>query len=325
MNVNDVKKQIQSKRFSDRFFVFTGEEIEAQRIYVNKIAEVTGKTVKRIDEVKEAFTRRASILKVSNVFVCRDDQDFWKAATDPELIRELLGDNILILLMTNIDKRSKSYKSYSNQIIEFNYMDADVLYKYVQKECKLSDDNTYKLIDMCENSYSKILLECDKIKQFTEWLVNHGYDETPAEVYLQLPACYPDSAFEYLVQNGVIHRPDKDAIFDFVDAMLRADIDRAFSLLEECKGIGEPPLRIISVLYTNFKRVLQVQVCEDRDVCATTGLSAWDVKLAKQTVGCWRSEDLVFFLKTLQRVEQGVKSGEVEEGIALDLLMVSIL
>ena len=307
MQVREVKKQIQAKRLYP-FYAFTGAEIEAQRIYIDKIAEVTGKPVKRIESVREAFNRRASILKISNVYVCRDDMEFWKSATPLETVKELLGDNILILQMTEIDKRSKSYKSYTNEIVDFEYMDADTLYKYVQKQCSLADTNTYELIDICENDFSRILLETDKIN-----------------TYARACGVSVDEAFSVLVEEGTINRPPKDAIFDFVDALLRADINRAFKLLQECKDIGEVPLRIITVLYSNFKRVLQVQVCESKDICECTGLTPWEVKLAKKTLNCWQSEDLVFFLKTLQRLETALKTGEVEEGTALDLLMVSIL
>jgi len=307
MEITAVKRQIQNGKV-DNFLIFTGEEIEAQRIYINKIAEVTNKPVKRIDQVRDAFNKRASILKMSNVFVCRDDMEFWREPTTFENLAELLGDNILILQMTTIDKRSKSYKSYSEKIVTFNHMDADVLYKYLQKQCQMSDDRAFELIEMCENDYSRLLLEVDKIKRLAN-AINIGIDE----------------AFDRLVEEKAITRPPKDAIFDFVDAMLRAKIDKAFELLEDCKAIGEPPLRIISVLYTNFRRVLQYQVCDSPDVCGTTGLTAFEVKLAKSTAGVWTSADLVYFLKTLQRLEQAIKTGEVEEGSALDLLMVSIL
>ncbi len=307
MTVQEVKKQIQSKRLN-RFFVFTGDEIEAQRIYIDKIAEVTGKPVKRIEQVQDAFNRRAGILKISNVFVCRDDMEFWKSATNPEKVNELLGDNILIIQMTTIDKRSKACKAYTNEIVEFQYMDADTLYKYAERECSLSDDNAYALIAVCENDYSRILLEADKIRRYAE---AEGITE--------------DKAFTDLMQAGVITKPPQDAIFDFVDAMLRAQICRAFELLEECKAVGESPLKIISVLYTNFKRVLQYQVCDSKDVGAVTGLSAYDIKLAKATAGVWASSDLVYFIKTLQKLEQGVKTGEIEEETVLDLLMVQLL
>ena len=308
MQVTEVKRQIQGMAQFCPFYVFTGAEIEAQRIYINKIAEVTGKPVKRIESVSEAFNRRASILKISNVFVCRDDADFWKSATEIEVLTELLGDNILILQMTNIDNRSKASKLYADYIVTFDYMDADVLYKYVQRECSLSDENAYDLISICERDYSRILLETNKIRTHA-----HARELTD------------DESFTELLQEGAITRPPKDAIFMFSDALLSADIGRAFSLLQECKDIGEPALRLISVLYSNLRRVLQVQACESADIGKEAGLSAWDIKLAKQSLGAWTGEDLVFFLKTLQSVEQGIKTGEIEEDIAIDYLMVSIL
>ena len=307
MKVNEVKKQIQAKSL-DSFFVFTGEEIEAQRIYINKIAEVTGKTVKRIDKVSEAFNKRSSLFKTSSVYVARDDVEFWKSGVPLDKVGELLGDNMLILQMTSIDGRSKSSKEYAQQIVEFSYMDDDVLYKYTYKACQLSEANVYDLMDMCEHDYSRVLLESDKINR-----------------YASAKGVTADEAFTQLVKEKAITRPPNDAIFDFVDAMLKARIDRAFGLLEECKAVGESSVRILSVLYNNFKRVLQYQVSTSRDVCAETGLTPFDVKLAKESAGTWKSEDIVYFLETIQRIEQGIKTGEIEETSALDILMVSIL
>ena len=308
MEITQVKKAIQGRAKFCPFYVFTGAEIEAQRIYINKISEVTGKPIQRIESASQAFNKRGNLLKTSNVFVCRDDLEFWKSATDLDAVNENLGDNLLILQMTEIDKRSKASKLYQDCTVTFDYMDSDVLYKYVQRVCSLSDDNTYELIDICENDYSKILLEADKVI-----------------TYARAQGVGVDDAFRKLVEDETIKRPPKDAIFDFVNAFLRADIKTAFRLLEDCKEIGEPALRIISVLYTNIKRVLQVQVCESPDICKTTGLSAWDVKCARQSVGAWESADLVFFMKKLQEIEQGIKLGEIEETDSLDYLMVSVL
>lgn len=307
MQVNELKRQIHDKQVGN-FYVFTGEEVEAQRIYLNKIAEITHKPIIRIEQVSESFNKRNSLLKTYSLFVCRDDMNFWKTATSVDEIKELLGNNMLVIQMTDIDKRSKASKEYEDLTVTFNYMDADVLYKYVQKKCRLSDDNSYDLIERCEQDYSRILLEIDKVIQYAR---ASGIDV--------------NEAYTALIGDGAISKPPKDAIFEFTDALLRAKIQEAFGLLEQCKALGEPPLRIISVLYTNFRRVLQVQACTTNDVCKTTGLSAWDVKLAQQTLGYWKISDLVFFLRTLQRLEQKIKNGEVEEGTALDLLMVLIL
>ena len=307
MQVNELKRQIHDKRLGS-FYVFTGDEIEAQRIYLNKIAEITGKKIVRIEQVGEAFNKRNSLLRAYNLFVCRDDMSFWKSATSVDEIKELLGNNMLVLQMTDIDNRSKASKEYEALTVTFNYMDADVLYKYVQKRCRLSDDNSYDLIERCERDYSRLILELDKVNQYAR-ACGVGVNE----------------AYKVLTSDGTIGTPPKDALFEFVDDMLRAKIQEAFGALEQCKAVGEPPLKVISVLYSSFKRVLQVQACTTSDICKTTGLSAWEVKTAQQTVGSWQIRDLVFFLRTLQSLEQKIKLGEVEEEKALDLLMVLIL
>ena len=300
VEINAVKKQIKNCAL-DKFYVFTGEEIEAQRIYVNKIAEVTGRTVCRLDTVAEVLKQRSGLIRRPTVYVVRDDKDFMQAEKAWGDIEDLLGDRLLIFQVTVLDKRTKFYSFFKDKVVTFNYMDAEVLYKYTQKEVALSDENTEKLISLCRNSYGRILLETDKIRQ-----------------YVQACCVAPDEAFRQLVEDGTINRPPEDAIFDFVDAVLQADPHRAYMLLEDCKAIGEPSLRLISVLYTNVKRVLQVQTCASNDICQSTGLSQWDVKCAKKNLNYWNGADLVSFLKTLQKIERGIKTGEVEEAVAVE-------
>jgi len=300
MEINAVKKQIMGKNL-DPFYIFTGDEIEAQRIYINKIAEVTGRTVERTDSVAFALRKRTGLIPRPTLYVVRDDKEFMQAENAWDEIDALLGDKMLIFQITTVDKRTKFYNFFKDKVVTFNYMDVDVLYKYVQKEISLSDEHTEQLIMLCEQNYGRILLEIDKVQQYTQ--------ETNVA---------PDEAFSRLVEDGTIHRPPTDAIFAFTDAVLRADPYRAYMLLEDCKAIGEPSLRLISVLYTNMKRVLQVQTCASSDVCATTGLSQWDVKCAKKNLGFWGGADLVQFLKVLQAVEKGIKTGEVDDAVAVE-------
>ena len=80
----------------------------------------------------------------------------------------LLGDNMLIHLLTIVDKRTKFYKAYKDAIIEFERLSDTMLKKYIQKEIKLSERNTERLIDVCEHDYGRILLEIDKIKRYVD-------------------------------------------------------------------------------------------------------------------------------------------------------------
>lgn len=311
MEINAVKKQIKAKEL-DKFYIFTGEEIEAQRIYINKIAEVTFRGVSRVETVGDALRQKAGLIATPTLYVVRDDKDFMQAEKAWADIENLLGNKMLILQVTNLDKRTKFYNFFKDKIVTFNYMDADVLYKYVQQEVRLSDENTYQLIEMCERNYGRLLLEIDKIQQYQAQSCRAG-ECSPAGADVSA-----DAVFEKLVSDGTIHRPPMDAIFDFTDAVLQANPNKAYMLLEDCKAIGEPALRLITVLYNNMKRVMQVQTCYSKDICKSTGLSQWDVKCTKKNLNFWDGADLVYFLKVLQRVERGIKTGEIEDSVAVE-------
>ena len=313
MEVGAVKKQIKGKAL-DKFYIFTGPEIEAQRIYVHKMAEVAGMELQRIDSVSQVYTKQRSLFSKPKCYVCRDDKEFMKTEKAWGTIADALGDNMLILLVTEMDKRTKFYKHFSDAIVVFDYMKRETLKKYILKQINLSEYWLNVLIDVCESDYSRILLEIDKIKQFATNGLPWGIDS----------ATKCDSVLSQLMNQGAIHIPPQDAIFDFVDAVLMNKPQKAFELLEECKKIGEPALRLVTVLYTTTKKVLQVQACESKDVCSATGLSAWDVKCARDKVGAWSNGDLVYMLKLLRDVEKKIKTGGIDDDDVIDYVMVSI-
>lgn len=303
MDIRAVKKQIKGGQL-DRLYLFTGDELEAQRIYINKMAEVTGRAVCRLETVSEVIKQKSGLIKVPTLYVVRDDTDFIKAENAWDDITDALGDKMLILQLTTVDKRTKFYKRFSEQIVTFNYMDAEVLHKYVQRECPLQADRAEQLIHVCGNSYGRLLLEADKINQ-----------------YAKRENISVDVAFDKLIADGAIYEPPEDAIFDFVDAVLQAKPNKAFKLLDECRAIGEPSIKLLSVLYSSAKRVLQVQVCNSKDISKSTGLVAWEINLARKNLNYWSGEDLVYFLKLIQSIEKGIKTGEIEESVAVDVAL----
>lgn len=313
MEVGAVKKQIKAKAL-DKFYIFTGPEIEAQRIYVNKMAEVAGMDIQRIDAVSYIYNRQKSLFSKPKCYVCRDDKEFMKTEKAWGTILDAIGDNMLILLITETDKRTKFYKHFSDAIVMFDYMKRETLKKYILKQVNLSEYWLDMLIDVCESDYSRILLEIDKIKQFAASELPWGADS----------ATKCDSMLSQLLNQGAIHVPPQDAIFDFVDAVLMNKPQKAFELLEECKKIGEPALRLVTVLYTNTKKVLQVQACDSKDVCSATGLSAWDVKCARNKVGAWGNGDLVYMMRLFRDVEKKIKTGGIDDDDAIDFVMVNI-
>ena len=308
MEIREVKKQIQAKRL-DNFYLFTGEEVEAQRLYVEKMAEVTGRELTRVECVADALKRRGGGLMASRprLYVVRDDRDFMQSEKAWESVEDLLGDNVLILQITAVDKRTRFYNHYADRIVTFNHMTADVLSKYAYRACPLNEQNLDRLITCCSADYGKVLLEANKINNFAS---SEGVSV--------------DLACDTLMSEGTISKPPQEAVFDFADAVLQAKPNRAYRLLQDCKAVGSSTLGLISALYTSARRVLQVQACESKDVAEVTGLSAWEIRKARESVGFWDSVDLVRMLKSCQWTEQAIKTGQIEEPLAMDYLMTLI-
>lgn len=315
MEVKQVKAQIIHKDLQ-RFYIFAGEEWKVQQIYIQQIATAAGKTRKYIDSVADISSTLGSrsFIQKSYVYVVRDDKDVMTDETLQKNLPSLLGDNILILLLTTLDKRTKFYKRYKDDICEFERLSDRNLQSLLQSEIKLSDNNCQRLMEVCEYDYGRCLLEIDKIKN---WVVGYGKDKME-----QMPE---EGGLLRLLRDGTIYRPPQDALFDFVDAVLHRNIKSCFNLLYQSYAMGEAVLVLLSVLYTNAKQVLQVQTCTSKDMQKSTGLSAWEIKCAKERAGNYSNDELEYMLRLIHECESGIKSGRVEESVAVEYVLVHIM
>lgn len=314
MNVSDVKNHIKTKQF-DCFYIFTGEDWKVQQIYIQQIAKVSGLKCRYVNAISDVWGKivNKSIFDDTSIFVVRDDIDILNnEKLQLQLNMSVLNDNIIILLLTNADKRTKFYKKYQDIIVTFEHLKPEILKKYIQKEIRLSDKNTNILMEICENDYGRCLLEIDKIKRYAYSIainksdINHDY------------------YFRILLDNGDIYIPPRDMIFDFIDNILNADVNNAFELYNECIECGESRMVMLSVLYTNAKQVLQVQSCNSKDIEKATGLTKWQIKNAKKHLNIFSNRELINIMSMCQKCEKGIKTGEIDEEYSMLYILTNI-
>ena len=311
MNITDVKTQIKNKAIQS-YYIFAGDEVEIQRIYINKIAEVLGYPVVRADCIADIWANivTPALLDTPCVYVVRDDKDLLQDETlQRQIENNKLNGNVVINLITTIDKRTKWYKANSDKIVLFERLSDEVLTKYIQREITLNKRNCERLIAICENDFSRILLEIAKIKSFITFLPESDCNKT----------------FEAFVEDGTIYVPPSDAIFSLVDAILKRQVNLVYNLLSQCYEIGEANMVILSVLYNNAKQVLQVQACESEDIAKSTGLTPWQIKCAKDKCGYYSVSQLVDMLKLIQKTQKGIITGQVEDSMSVEWLLSNIL
>ena len=134
-----------------------------------------------------------------------------------------------------------------------------------------------------------------------------------------------DEAFETLLKDGTIYTPPYDAIWDLVAAILDRKVNKAFDLLQQSYAVGEATMVMLSVLYNNAKAVLQVQSYKGDNLSKATGLTGWQIKNAKPQVRKYSDKELIHMMQMIQKVESGIKTGQIEDEIAMPYLLVSVL
>ena len=91
-------------------------------------------------------------------------------------------------------------------------------------------------------------------------------------------------------------------------------------------AINENPLGAISLLYTNFRSMLLVQSAgAGADITKRTGLTGWQVKLAKEKGVNYNIGELVAYLRLIRETEKGIKTGAIEQSMSLDYILANVL
>ena len=311
MDVSTLKAKIKSKQIP-HYLIFTGPEWKVQQIYIQQIAKVLGLEVVYLDSYSEVYSkiRSRTLTSSSKLFLLRDDTEIQSSdKITSQSIVDSLKDNFLIHIFTTTDKRKKYYKENQDRIVDFEPLSDSALKKYIKREVNLSDNNCQRLIEVCEHSYGRCLLEIDKIKQ----MCRVQYD------------CTDDEVVEHLLKDGTIYQPPYDAIFDLVAAILDRKVNKAFDLLQQSYAVGEATMVMLSVLYNNAKAVLQVQSYKGDNLSKATGLTGWQIKNAKPHVRKYSDKELIHMMQMIQKVESGIKTGQIEDEIAMPYLLVNVL
>lgn len=317
MELVELMKSI-SYKVIPHFLIFFGEEQKIIDIYIQNIMQsIDGKKVV-VDNVSQVIkdNGKKSLDKSIKVYVATEDTAFLKKDESWENVRKSMHKNYLILRYHTLDKRSAFVKKNKQNIVEFSHLSDEVLQQYIQRDLpELSDENVSKLISYCNNDYGRILLEVDKIKQWKEhYTDNEGTPKT-------------DSVFKLLDKQGLFHKEIGDITFELTDAVLGGYPETAMQKLDEAKRKGEPAMMIASILYNGFRNLLAYQGLgsNKKGAVERTGLSKGDIWRCSKNVGGYSIEEVKRNMLICQTIESGIKTGIVDEDIALEYLILSCL
>lgn len=306
MEIIEVKKDIINNEFKP-CYIFVGEEVAIMDIYINKMAERIGKKI-ILDSYTEAlkYQKSKGLISGNNCYVITDDKELIKSDGIKQF-NEFVG-SVIIFRFNSLDKRIKFYTSNQDIIVEFNKLSSELLANYILNDIGLSTHYGIQFAEICDNNYSLILLEEDKLKHYMT-----ATRHTTVE-----------SAFVEAVNNDIICGVDKDMTFKFTDSVFGRNFYKCFELLYYYDDLKQNPIGILSLLYNNFRNMLLVKACKDLDITQKTGLTAWQVKLAKEKNKGYGIYEIINSMRTIKKVDLGIKTGKIEASQSLTYLVLSI-
>lgn len=303
MELFELKAMIKEGFVDKRILLFTGEETTLQSVYINEIVKKNNQTKTYSDDLvsiinklgNKQYNGKGTCYVIRNCKDFQKNEDLWQS-----LSSRISSSNFIIFIYDNIDKRSKFYKDLKDITVDFEKMTTAQLTNVLTKKYNLNEENAIKLTELCNNDYGRILLELDKLKCLT---ITRDINEVFIEA----------------IENDLIYQEINDTSFKLVDAILGFRYKDTFQLLNELKRFEDAPLKLIGLLYSSFKNLLMLYSKEKPNI------NYYIMQQLSKHKGQHNPEELIDKLRFIQKIESGIKLGEVEMEFSLDYLIVNLL
>lgn len=308
MDISELKTELISGKIRP-FYIFTGDELALQDIYIDKIAEISGLNYIRIDYLKSIASKLSSktLIKVKpSIYIIRNDDDYLKAESSwAKILEGKFKGNIVIMLYSGIEKNTKFLKAHDSVLTKFDYIGTNLLTNRLHATTKMPTQYCEDIVKLCGNNYGRIKNELYKLSMLSYL---NSYNLNTA--YLQAK------------KENMIHEEIGDIIFEFTNAIVERKINLAYELLPKIKQTDEGNIKLLSVLYNSFRQILMVQTTNPKERTEEVlGMTKGQIYITSQKCNIYNAFELVDIIKTIRYLEKGIKTGLVEDKYSIDYLM----
>ena len=290
-----LKKVMVSDEDTMNFSAFSGEDINPKEII-------------DLAETLPFFADRRVILM-------EDSGLFKKSGIGDELaeyLPEMPETTFFIFVEEAVDKRTKIFKALGKKgsTVEFKRQTDDVLARWVggriRKEGKGMTQAAYNLF------ISKTGTDMENIDKELEKLICYCLDKEMIEV-TDVVAVTTEQ-----IQNKV---------FDMVDAIAGHQQKRALDLYYDLLALKEPAMRIMFLITQQFQRMMVVKSMSNqgfgnKDIATKAGCPEWAVRKYQGQCRSFTMEQLKQAIKDGVDYEEAVKTGRMNDQMAVELFIV---
>ena len=169
LRLEDLKQQILDSQINN-LYIFYGEDYAIRKHYIKKIAELFSETLyfETYSEAKSTSSKSA-LFKVKRLMVIDSDEEFLniEETTANNLIVNL-EDDVYIFIYNDDITKTNLFKFLEPYVTKFPAVSENIAMEFIEDAVRLSETDRRALAYECNNLYGNILLETDKIKQYSK-------------------------------------------------------------------------------------------------------------------------------------------------------------
>ena len=306
-----------------RVYLLYGEETFLKRSYKNQLkAAIVGDDEMNFHyfEGKDIDIREIISLADTMPFfgdrrmLLIEDSGFFKSGGADELAAYIPGipDTTCILFVeSEVDKRSRMYKAVNENgyAAEMKRQDENQLASwaaalFARSGRKISARTMERFLNRTGDDMENIRMEIEKLISYTE-----GSD------------IITDKDVDTICTEQVTNR-----IFDMITAIAGRKPREALNLYEDLLTLKEPPMRILFLIARQFNQILQVKELMEAgygraDIAGRLGIKPFAVGKTMPQARSFTREQILSYVDLCVESEEAVKTGRLQERLAVELLI----
>ena len=300
MLLEELKEQIEDSKVTDELIIFRCDNTFIPRQYIEAISKIKSKPIYYLDDINSIGTDSLDIFGVE------EDNDvlrIYNCNTFDSINRRLYEQRDIIVICKKIDKNCEDI--FKNNIVEIpdllDWQIKDYVYSLLE-----GMDTKYLdwLIKVCNNDIDRIQLEIDKLLLFE-------------------PGNRQNILQQMVQENAFSDVSDKN-IFDFISALIKKDKNSLIQIYEDIESIDIEDIGVVTLLYNNFKKYLQVWM-QNNPTPENTGLSSKQIWAINKLPRVWTAAQIVDIMILLTEMDYRLKSGLIPVNMIRDYLVVNLL
>ena len=242
----------------------------------------------------------------------------------PELLSSLCASTVMIFVENETDAANKLYKLIRDRGEIYKFVKTESLsYKEAEAQQARIRDSVKKMLQKEERSISSRSLnrllgltgyDLFNVKNELEKLITYTYGrEAGAEI--------TDGDIDAICSKNI-----SEKVFDMLSAKLEGNTVRALMLFEEMLSIKTAPMKVLVMLEKQFNQVYMLKEllasgAAEAEAASKMDIQPWLARRLREQSSRLRMSDARRYLERAVELETAVKSGDISDRLAVEILL----